>query len=492
MPTPTTANLIWHDSEFCRERTRKSAAALVAVERTLRKRQPLNGKEQEFLDTYERATNSNPEVFADIWSAPYAYWWMRIAYQLLQANVRNAVQQPTTGRRGELQGDENPGQALLGHLEQFKRIALAIAIRTGEDWMFETPLRTTLPISFPTTEYSLSGAGTVDVLGISAGCLLVVTDSGRTVSVPSLHVQPFADDELQRNVAPIVQHRGCRLLLQPHAFHIPDLPDTQEVVRAGIDLQYRYQDVVRETLAVLENYDPLVFEQFQDTMTLVALKPFGAGGLTNTSYSMLPGAFTTTAIRNPLALAEDFIHELYHNRLFALEERGRFFDLSAGDARLEAKFYSPWREDPRPLYGVFHALYVFTRVCGFWLRVHDDTELTDADRTYAAGRIRGTVRRLQMAESVLRRRACFTAWGSELFEEMSVEVRRLTTEVSRADLPADMPCLEADECGGYQPLRSETDGRCLSVEQALAEHQRSFDFDGLCERFFASSSTTTV
>jgi len=181
--------------------------------------------------------------------------------------------------------------------------------------------------------------------------------------------------------------------MQPHLFHLPDMVDmvdmvdVVDVVAAGIRFQWQHRELLEETLGQIQTYAPEVFEQFRLVMRTIVFKP-DIGGTSNTSYSRLPGACTFSVWGNAQILAENLIHEFHHNRLFAIEDRQPFFDLAQADAIGDARYYSPWRRDPRPLYGIFHAVYVFVPVCRYWMRVIEAALLDGSiDRTYAESRL---------------------------------------------------------------------------------------------------------
>jgi HEXXH motif-containing protein len=83
--------------------------------------------------------------------------------------------------------------------------------------------------------------------------------------------------------------------------------------------------------------------------------------------SMLLGVVFLSDAYSSLRLAEAMVHEYHHNQLFALMAGEELFDEVDG-----AIWYSPWREDPRPLTGLFHALYVFANVWNFLQRALEE------------------------------------------------------------------------------------------------------------------------
>lgn len=93
----------------------------------------------------------------------------------------------------------------------------------------------------------------------------------------------------------------------------------------------------------------------------------------------LNGVLFLSEASNHVILAEAVVHELYHNVLNMVMATEEVF--KAGDAA--ELYYSPWRDDPRPLFGLFHALYVFSGVTDLYARaaaVVEDSELSEVVR----------------------------------------------------------------------------------------------------------------
>ena len=75
-------------------------------------------------------------------------------------------------------------------------------------------------------------------------------------------------------------------------------------------------------------------------------------------------AFGAVALSEPLSatlLAEILVHEVQHLKLGALLD---LVPLLSDDG--EARWYAPWREDPRPLSGLLQGAYAHLGVAGFW------------------------------------------------------------------------------------------------------------------------------
>jgi HEXXH motif-containing protein len=76
-------------------------------------------------------------------------------------------------------------------------------------------------------------------------------------------------------------------------------------------------------------------------------------------YAFLPG------IHSPLDIAECFVHEAMHQKLFRIESVLPLFESASPTGE---SYYSPWRRDPRPLRMVLHGCFVFTCVVHLWIQ----------------------------------------------------------------------------------------------------------------------------
>jgi HEXXH motif-containing protein len=102
----------------------------------------------------------------------------------------------------------------------------------------------------------------------------------------------------------------------------------------------------------------------------VPLVPRERGKYRAGTVKRLPGVMFLSETENIHLLAEVIVHEYYHGVLHA---RMELDDLLIGDA--DRRFYSPWRDDPRPLEMLLHALYVFAGVAQFLRRSEATPEL---------------------------------------------------------------------------------------------------------------------
>ena len=96
---------------------------------------------------------------------------------------------------------------------------------------------------------------------------------------------------------------------------------------------------------------------------LLSIVPLAAAqpnrGINATSRESF-GSTAMSMAADPITLAGALIHEFQHTKLNAL------LDLVALYRPDQARYYAPWREDPRPLGGLLHGAYAFLGVCDFW------------------------------------------------------------------------------------------------------------------------------
>jgi HEXXH motif-containing protein len=236
---------------------------------------------------------------------------------------------------------------------------------------------------------------------------------------------------------------------------------------------------VEAALQNTERYAPAIFAHFRRTIRVAALKPRAWGGYDDFSEPELPGSFFASVVSNPLELADHFIHEFQHNRLSCIEEYGPLFDATRGDAFGDARFYSPWRDKLRALYGLFHGVYVFIAVGRYWRNVHVDSSLRAEDRVYVVDRLLRLPRQLRLAVAVLRRFARLTPMGQTILEQFVCDVDDLQRAVEDVGLPADAAAWHVAEDGRYVREVSD-DGRPLTVAESLQEHLRRNDAHQQC------------
>jgi HEXXH motif-containing protein len=141
----------------------------------------------------------------------------------------------------------------------------------------------------------------------------------------------------------------------------------------------------------------------------------------------LRGVLFLSPGRDRLMLAEAIVHEHYHGTLNA---RIELEQLLVDDDR--RRFYSPWRNDLRPLAGLLHAVYVFTGVAEFLLRAERTPSLAE-QRGAIRERRRVVVERLRLGHAQVPWES-FTPHGRRLLEGLKAVIDSHETDLG---LPRD-------------------------------------------------------
>ncbi|WP_255951930.1 HEXXH motif domain-containing protein [Streptomyces odontomachi] len=132
------------------------------------------------------------------------------------------------------------------------------------------------------------------------------------------------------------------------------------------DLRH-WQDTVAEGWRLLCAVHPGPAEELgAGTRVLVPLARGPDGTTISASSSETHGCTALSTPPSPRALALALTHEIQHTKFAALLHALDLVDPAA--VRSGARFYAPWRSDPRPLTGLFHGAYAHLGVAGFWGR----------------------------------------------------------------------------------------------------------------------------
>ena len=190
-----------------------------------------------------------------------------------------------------------------------------------------------------------------------------------------------------------------------------------QFARAWSVLAGRHRDDAAATAATLRAVIPL------------AAREAGRGVSATLRYAS--GAISLTPQTDEVRLARTLVHELHHMKLNLLMDSVPL--CRTGHQEL---FYSPWRDDPRPLAGLLHGLYAGVAVADFW-RAECTGSHGGALAEFELARIRGQV---EIGLPVLTRSEQFTSAG------LSLRAAMATVVASWPDGPVDgYPALLADD-----------------------------------------------
>jgi HEXXH motif-containing protein len=378
-------------------------------------------------------------------------------YQLLGAHYGSIDLTPTARTYQAYYGATTPAAAAARHLEQLKLFAAGLALRTGATWTCEQPLRLTGPVAIPGTRLWLDGERSAALHGVRGSQPLTNTD-----------VAAWQE-------CPLIRRGNCEIRLQAALFCLPSVGYGRPLQEAGAEFQREQAPQLGLALAAIERYAPQQFEQVAAHMQVVALKPANLGDYSNVSHSELPGACVLALLDDPVIMADRLIHELHHNRLFCLEEKGgALFDEDRLDSVRDARFYSPWRDEPRPLHGLLHAFYVFQPVWRFWQSVREAQTESEQTLAFADDQLRRIPRQLELAADILRRHGEFTPYGQSIFEGMCRGAEEIADRAAK--LPGDdPPAWLVNAQGALVRQRSRFTGQPITVHAAVEEHIRCYE-----------------
>lgn len=159
------------------------------------------------------------------------------------------------------------------------------------------------------------------------------------------------------------------------------------------------------------------------------LVPLEQGGeVRNLSFSArsLPGVIFKNNELTPHLIGETLVHEADHQFFYAIDRIGAMWTT---DVTLQkAVYYSPWRDDPRPLDGILRGLSSFARVSHYYTTLLTEEVLQPADQL-AAGVV--LAKRLGEAEIALRTvvgSEDLSDFGSAYVEDIEAVLRRVRVD----------------------------------------------------------------
>lgn len=473
-----TATAIWSATDVFQARHDKSAGALIAVQGALRSGGLAGAKTSEFFHLYRFCVELPTWVFTRVWCDPRAYFWVRTAYDLVgQLRQGGSLSPQACDYLSALAG---PSRAawLPRHLEEFAPFALAGALLSGRELHLQRPYRVRLPLALPGTGVQIAGSGSVRIKGYRAGALLIQDEAGTRFT---LRLHSGAEAAGLRIVEdPLLDCGANRIRLSSAPFNLPGLDFAAEVLASDAAYHRQHFSLLREAFALVARHHSETHRQMCESLRVIALKPYGRGSFTNMTYSDLPGAFVLSVVDNPWELADTIIHEFHHNRLFFLEEDGPFFADAEQNAASDARYYSPWRDDLRPLDGVLHAVYVHLPVCDYWARVLQASGVERQVRAYALDRLTRFPAQIALGLRQLRRFGRFTDAGERLAAQLEARFAQLRQRLAGLPAAAGVPAYVCAANGDLVPEKHARTGAPMSVLQALEEHRRRCDTQGQC------------
>jgi HEXXH motif-containing protein len=452
---------LWRDPDVFLHRIDHTAATLAAVAGSAAQLPDLlpdqAAEGERFARLHGQVTALGPDVLGAVCGDPYAHFWAQTAFALAAAIARDEPLPRRAEAYARELGTTDARAIFSAHLRQYGRLAVGAALVSGTDLALPAPLRVRLPTAVPALPAALVGNGEVDLLGVVEGS--VDTSAGRLEPIPT----------------PIASVPGCELPLQPHGYAAPGIGWSPAAGRTTIATQERHRDLVERALLLVARHLPDALEPLDRFIRWVAINP--VDDMTDANFvsdSNLLGSFAVLGIDNPWVVASATIHELHHNRLFCIEELDGFLAGERLGTHDGAVYYSPWRDEPRPLRGLLHGLYVYVPEARFWQACAASSDTPPPALQLARDRVVRIRLQQEIALFQLERYGRFTARGHALFRQLASDTRR-TIASARELVPGDTPATYIEIDGTVVPRQNDDGTGPMTSRQVAAQHLTRFD-----------------
>ncbi|WP_159297698.1 aKG-HExxH-type peptide beta-hydroxylase [Microcystis aeruginosa] len=146
------------------------------------------------------------------------------------------------------------------------------------------------------------------------------------------------------------------------------------------------------------------------------------------TFREIPGLLVLSWMSDTSVIVEALVHEYHHHKLNTLLNLD---SIIIGGSREEI-YYSPWRDDPRPLYGILQAIYVFQAVLEFWHNfLKKDIPVLQEKRLQQ--RVYTAKVQLQTALKVLKDNAEFSGIGQALIQAIEENSNKFDSELPQVE-----------------------------------------------------------
>lgn len=462
--------LPWNDLCVLENRDSRGQMVWMAIEKFLRSGRVKNVGEDDFIRLCDTIGPLDPDVVSLVFQSPESYFWSRVAYRLVAACVGTESPSSFATRYMNSIRATSVEEALSTHLSRFGVLASTMAFMSEANLELPSPIALNGPTSLPGTGYTLDPPDACFLIGVHSGHFLLKVGS-LTVSVDPAESM----DEFGYRCPSIRFGESGLVRMQPATFNQPGLGDVPKILAAGIPFQRQHADCVEQALKMVQKYSPEAMSAMESHLRVVATQLNTPDGPRNSTYSQLPGACVITASNHVLQMAEDIIHEFHHNWLFALEEDHALVDSNSDVPVLDCRFYSPWRIDRRPLYGLIHSSYVFSAAARFWEAVVGDMQASydNSDNyRYACCRlVRLSLQLVDVTQTILKEGLDgMTPICLEMVTALADEAESRCERLNEKHLGPDLADYYLDDDG--KPIARE-DHR--TVGQSHTDHRRQAD-----------------
>lgn len=448
---------------------RNNLSELLGYAQTIESELAESGHTSGFFQYFKRFKGFKASSTLKVWSAPASYHWNAMCRMLMDATLYKSDHSPILNQYLAF-WELDVKQGLLAHLNDFGRFVLAACLVERSEVFFDVPVEIKLPNMIPCTNLALFSADNCEAVAVTLSGFdrdTVNTISAFLSSRDREHLTIKARDGVRLVILKLSSCKGVYSNIIIDSFEpCLNLPYLEPYPRVrDPELCRRFASTLDKALARLLNYAPSLADEI--SIVIASVTPMDVGQVnaemcSGTSSAIFGSCFLSMT-DEPLYLAEMLLHEFCHNKLRLLEEVA---PLIHPDSLGRPQFYSPWRDDPRPLDGIQHGLYVFGSIARFWLSVWNDPAAAEHERLLAQRRVATLVHQLRFAEAEFSEQARLSGHGEAFLQEMSQWIRELENQTREWDLSAMLPFFSG-------VVRDESLKR-LPIVEALPQHQANW------------------
>ncbi|WP_234390496.1 HEXXH motif domain-containing protein [Streptomyces sp. MMG1533] len=345
-----------------------------------------------------------------------------------------------------LRGRGSESSPLWVHVGHLHSVAAAASIRAGLDVQVQVPVRNGM-VALPTlgTAHLTSMAGTSVAEGTEASVAEVCSTSGHTeirwgettIRLPD----NLADDApgwsgLRRLAVASGQHTLSLLFedLDPYrGLYGPRQPDRVEIAEVRA-----WQRALEDAWRLICRHLPQQAGAMRSVLNVLVPVPApGRFQVSSASSGEAFGGVVMSRPESPAILAATLVHEYQHIML-----GGLLHLVALHDNAPEARFYAPWRDDPRPVGGLLQGIYAFFGVTRFWRALYRAQE--EGSRRTAAFEFARWRAATCQALDTLKDNHSLTVAGRRVLQQIEGEIRPWLKEPVPEDIAAAVETVGRD------------------------------------------------
>lgn len=442
----------------------------------LRRRQEMNGLELLAIARHVDDTGQFPvfgKIFSDfrslptdhfwrVWTSPAAYLWTKLAYNA----VRPSDHRSDMFFRHATWLGKGVEEFATDHMAQLAVFTTAAQLLQGSPYRAPCPVPVDPIGSFPGAGFSWQHEVPFSLLGCTADAEIIVQIDGmerawRANSVPGMDSPFFKTPHAAgRGIIWIDGWDSCMRMNYAGMEWSPRVTDYVSIEAAA--------DRVSGALTRIEAYSSGIAEEAGDVLVQGAPLQLGSDcSSPSGSVSFMPGAFYFADVKEDDRIAEMIIHELSHNKLNLLTDLDPLLDPEQhGDGWGDQSYYSPWRNDPRPLKGILHGLFVFVEVAAFWAHQIATSQRNDDRELVSSRRFKTVFAQVEVALEILSAKARLTEIGKSLLNDLRSRVQDMRSQANLIDGDSIPPL--------YAELQDDGRFSSLSVNEAVRLHREIY------------------